>query len=103
RESSGALGRARPHRRRAAPWAPARDQGRLERRTRAARGARATTEGRMRVMPVADGLVVTLEYTVHLADGTLLDSTGRCGPIMVMVGSGHLFPALEDGIVGMEP
>jgi FKBP-type peptidyl-prolyl cis-trans isomerase 2 len=54
-------------------------------------------------MRAADGLVVTLEYTVHLADGTLLDSTGRCGPIMVMVGSGHLFPALEDGIVGMEP
>jgi FKBP-type peptidyl-prolyl cis-trans isomerase 2 len=53
-------------------------------------------------MPVADGLVVTLEYTVHLADGTLLDSTGQCGPIMVMVGSGQLFPALEDRIIGMD-
>jgi FKBP-type peptidyl-prolyl cis-trans isomerase 2 len=53
-------------------------------------------------MPVADGLVVTLEYTVHLADGTLLDSTGHCGPAVVMIGSGQLFPALEDRILGME-
>jgi FKBP-type peptidyl-prolyl cis-trans isomerase 2 len=52
-------------------------------------------------MQAADGCVVTLEYTVHLADGTLLDSTGHCGPIMVMLGSGQLFPALEDAIVGM--
>lgn len=52
-------------------------------------------------MQVADGLVVTLEYTVHLADGVLLDSTGQCGPMTVMVGSGQLFPALEDGIIGM--
>ncbi len=53
-------------------------------------------------MQVADGVVVTLEYTVHLADGTLLDSTGHCGPVVVMIGSGQLFPALEDGIRGME-
>jgi peptidylprolyl isomerase len=52
-------------------------------------------------MLIADGVVVTLEYTVHLADGVLLDSTGQCGPVTVMVGSGQLFPALEDGILGM--
>ncbi len=52
-------------------------------------------------MQVADGLVVTLEYTVHLADGTLLDSTGHCGPLTLMIGSGQLFPALEDRILGM--
>jgi FKBP-type peptidyl-prolyl cis-trans isomerase 2 len=51
--------------------------------------------------PVADGLVVTLEYTVHLADGTLLDSTGGCGPVSVMIGAGQLFPALEEHIMGM--
>jgi len=45
--------------------------------------------------------VVSLEYTVHLADGTLLDSTGDCGPLAVMIGSGQLFPALEDRIGGM--
>lgn len=52
-------------------------------------------------MEVADGRVVTVEYTVHLEDGTLVDSTGRCGPIAVMMGSGQLFPALEDRIGGM--
>jgi FKBP-type peptidyl-prolyl cis-trans isomerase SlyD len=52
-------------------------------------------------MQVADGVVVTLEYTVTLADGEILDTTGRCGPMAVMVGSGQLFPALEDRIAGM--
>lgn len=45
--------------------------------------------------------VVTLEYTVHLENGRLIDSTGHCGPIAVMVGAGQLFPALEDRILGM--
>jgi FKBP-type peptidyl-prolyl cis-trans isomerase 2 len=54
-------------------------------------------------MEVADGRVVTVEYTVHLEDGTLIDSTGKCGPIAVMMGSGQLFPAIEDRIGGMKP
>ena len=52
-------------------------------------------------MQVAEGLVVTLEYTVRLADGALLDSTGGCGPIAVMCGAGQLFPPLEDRVAGM--
>ena len=36
---------------------------------------------------VAADLVVTLEYTVRLEDGTLVDSTGQCGPIAIMVES----------------
>lgn len=52
-------------------------------------------------MDVAHDRVVTLEYTVKLPDGHLLDSTGQCGPIAVMIGSGQLFPALEDRIMGM--
>ena len=47
--------------------------------------------------------VVTIEYTVHLENGRLIDSTGHCGPIAIMVGAGQLFPALEDRIVGMRP
>jgi peptidylprolyl isomerase len=50
---------------------------------------------------VADGCVVTLEYTVTMANGAPLDSTGHCGPIAVMMGSGQLFPALEDRVLGM--
>ena len=53
-------------------------------------------------MQVADGLVVVLEYTVRFDDGVVLDSTGGCGPLAVMIGSGQLFPALEDRILGME-
>ena len=54
------------------------------------------------MMQVADGLVVVLEYTVRFDDGVVLDSTGGCGPLAVMIGSGQLFPALEDRILGME-
>jgi FKBP-type peptidyl-prolyl cis-trans isomerase SlyD len=54
------------------------------------------------VTQVADGRVALLEYTVRFDDGTVLDSTGACGPLAVMIGSGQLFPALEDRILGME-
>jgi FKBP-type peptidyl-prolyl cis-trans isomerase 2 len=50
---------------------------------------------------LSDGQVVTLEYTVRLEDGTPVDSTGDCGPLSVMYGSGQLFPALEDRIGDM--
>ena len=52
-------------------------------------------------MDVAPGLVVTLEYTVRLASGALLDSTGGCGPISILHGSGQLFSPLEERIAGM--
>ena len=52
-------------------------------------------------LDVAHERVVTLEYTVHVESGQLVDSTGQCGPIVVMIGSGQLFPALEDRILGM--
>ena len=52
-------------------------------------------------MEVAEGRVVTVEYTVTLANGTLVDSTGACGPIAVVYGAGQLFAALEGRLVGM--
>ena len=52
-------------------------------------------------MEVAAGRVVSLEYTVRLASGELVDSTSGCGAIAVLHGAGQLFPALEDRIVGM--
>lgn len=54
-------------------------------------------------LEVAPDRVVTLEYTVHLENGRLIDSTGHCGPIAILVGAGQLFPALEDRIAGMRP
>ena len=53
-------------------------------------------------MEVREGCVVTLEYTVHLANGELLDSTGHCGPISIVYGSGQLFDGLEQRIAGMQ-
>lgn len=52
-------------------------------------------------MEVAGGCVVTVDYTVRLASGAVVDSTGGCGPITVLHGTGQLFPALEDRIMGM--
>jgi FKBP-type peptidyl-prolyl cis-trans isomerase 2 len=54
-------------------------------------------------MEVASGRVVTLEYTVRLASGALVDSTGECGPLSVLLGGGQLFPALEERMLGMQP
>ena len=53
-------------------------------------------------MEVAAGCVVSLEYTVRLAGVGLVDSTGGCGPVTVLVGGGQLFPALEERLAGME-
>jgi len=52
-------------------------------------------------MEVAAGRVVTLEYTVRLASGELVDSTGDCGPLSVLCGAGQLFPPLEGRLAGM--
>jgi len=52
-------------------------------------------------MRVAADRVVTIEYTVNLQDGRLLDSTGRCGPIAVMIGAGQLFEPIETRIMGL--
>jgi FKBP-type peptidyl-prolyl cis-trans isomerase 2 len=52
-------------------------------------------------MEVRAGRVVTVEYTVHLESGRLIDSTGECGPLAVMYGSEQLFPPLESRIAGM--
>lgn len=52
-------------------------------------------------MDVRPGRIVTLEYTVRLESGRLVDSTGQCGPLAVMYGSEQLFPPIESRIAGM--
>lgn len=54
-------------------------------------------------MEVAPGRVVSLEYTVRLASGTPIDSTGQCGPVLILCGAGQLLPALEERLSGMVP
>ena len=50
---------------------------------------------------VRDGRVVTLEYAVKDADGTVLDSSGQDGPMLYLQGSGAI-AGLEKGLAGLE-
>ena len=52
-------------------------------------------------MEVAAGRVVTLEYTVRLASGQVVDSTGGCGPVSILCGAEQLFAPLEAALAGM--
>jgi FKBP-type peptidyl-prolyl cis-trans isomerase SlyD len=46
--------------------------------------------------------VVTLEYVARLEDGTVVDSTERCGPISYLHGNEQIFPALERIVDGLQ-
>ncbi len=53
-------------------------------------------------MPVvADGMVVTLDFTLTLTDGEVADSTQDDMPLRFVVGQGQLLPGLEDAMIGM--
>ncbi len=54
-------------------------------------------------MRVATDTVVTLEYLARLDDGTVVDSTDRCGPVSYLHGNEQIFPALERIVEGLEP
>ncbi|MEZ4320440.1 MAG: FKBP-type peptidyl-prolyl cis-trans isomerase [Myxococcota bacterium] len=52
--------------------------------------------------PVQIGKSVTMEYTLWLVDGTLVDSSfKREGPFSYRVGRGMVIPGWEDGVAGM--
>ncbi len=52
---------------------------------------------------IRSGRVVTLEYELHDGDGDLLDSSRHTGPMRYLHGAGQVLPALERGLVGLEP
>ncbi len=54
------------------------------------------------VADIRDGRVVTLEYELTDQDGNTLDSSTSHGPMRYIHGAGHLPPALESAIVGLE-
>jgi FKBP-type peptidyl-prolyl cis-trans isomerase 2 len=54
-------------------------------------------------MRVATDTVVTIEYVARLDDGTVVDSTERCGAISYLHGNEQIFPALERVVDGLEP
>ena len=45
--------------------------------------------------------VVTLEYEARLEDGTVVDSTERCGAVSYLHGNEQLFPTLERLVEGL--
>ena len=47
------------------------------------------------------GDTVTISYIGTLDDGTIFHSTEEHGPLTVTIGTGELFPALENAIIGM--
>lgn len=51
---------------------------------------------------VADGVQVSLEYTLTLTDRTRVESNVGQQPIVFTQGSGHLVPGLEKALVGMK-
>lgn len=55
----------------------------------------------MSIDSVKDGVVVSMEYTLHV-DGELLDSSDGQGPLQFLVGYGNIIPGLEDEMMGMK-
>jgi FKBP-type peptidyl-prolyl cis-trans isomerase SlyD len=55
----------------------------------------------MGIESVQDGVVVSMEYTLHV-DGELLDSSEGQGPLQFLVGYGNIIPGLEDVMLGMK-
>lgn len=50
---------------------------------------------------VQDGVVVSMEYTLHV-DGELLDSSEGQGPLQFLVGYGNVISGLESEMMGMK-
>jgi FKBP-type peptidyl-prolyl cis-trans isomerase SlyD len=53
-------------------------------------------------MKVSQGTQVSVEFTVSLDDQTVVGSNVGDGPLVFTHGAGEMFPALEQGIEGME-
>jgi FKBP-type peptidyl-prolyl cis-trans isomerase SlyD len=50
---------------------------------------------------VADGMVVTFDFTLMLNDDEIADTTQGQMPLRFVVGQGQLLPGLEDAMIGM--
>jgi len=53
-------------------------------------------------LPIADGLKVTIEYTLTLPDKTVADSNVGQEPFAYLQGSHEIVPGLEKALVGMK-
>jgi FKBP-type peptidyl-prolyl cis-trans isomerase SlyD len=50
---------------------------------------------------VKDGVVVSMEYTLHV-DGELMDTSDGQGPLQFLAGHGNIIPGLESEMRGMK-
>ena len=55
----------------------------------------------MSIDSVQDGVVVSMEYTLHV-DGELLDSSEGQGPLQFLTGYGNIISGLENEMIGMK-
>lgn len=53
-------------------------------------------------LPVADGLKVTIEYTLKLSDNSVADSNVGQAPFSYIQGAHEIVPGLENALVGMK-
>ncbi|HEB70338.1 MAG TPA: peptidylprolyl isomerase [Desulfobulbus sp.] len=51
---------------------------------------------------IADGKIVSIEYTLTLENGEILESSSVQEPLTYTHGSGELMPGLEEVLTGME-
>jgi FKBP-type peptidyl-prolyl cis-trans isomerase SlyD len=54
-------------------------------------------------MEIGEGTVVSLEYTLHLGDGKVIDASAPNQPVKYLHGTGQLVPGLERQLVGANP
>lgn len=52
-------------------------------------------------LKIADGLAVTLHFSILLADGDEVDSTRRGKPATFVMGDGNLLPGFEAALLGL--
>ena len=52
-------------------------------------------------LTVVDDLVVSLDYTLRLDDGEIIDSSTEQGPVEFLQGRGQIVPGLEQALYGM--
>jgi FKBP-type peptidyl-prolyl cis-trans isomerase SlyD len=50
---------------------------------------------------IVDGVVVSFDYTLRLADGEILDSSDELGPLVILQGYDEIIPGLGDALYGM--
>jgi len=52
-------------------------------------------------MKIAANCVVSLEYSLHLGDGAIIDSSASGKPLVYLHGSGQIIPGLEHQLEGL--